>query len=140
MRFHSQHLPAWIWIPVAVLNVVLSFDRYVRHDRHDGFALVQAVFWLLMLGFWISLATTRWIFTDTALLQRRIGFRQRSIPYARITSVDPPPAGRNREAAVIVYGNEDPMTPVQRITVQPEHFADFLAALECRATHAAFHV
>jgi hypothetical protein len=74
------------------------------------------------------------------LLQRRIGFGQRRIPYEAITAIDPPAGGKARGAAVIVYGDAGPITYQQRITVEPNDFAGFMAELERHTPHASIHV
>jgi hypothetical protein len=140
MQFYRDRRAPLMWIGLAVLNVAMSADRYVRHGSHDRFALVQGILWFCILVVWTSIATTRWIFTDAALLQRRVGSRQRTLPYQSITAVDPPVYGKSREAAVIVYGDDGPITYQERLTVEPKDFAGFLAELERIAPQAVFKV
>ncbi|MGI4756286.1 MAG: hypothetical protein ACRYGF_05480 [Janthinobacterium lividum] len=122
------------------MNLTLAWMRYQHHGSHDRFALIQGVTWFLISIVWVANVTTRWIFTDTALLQRRILGQGRSVAYESITSVDLTVFGKRRETAVIVYGNAGPVTYTERLTVQPENLSAFLKALKRYAPQATFHV
>jgi hypothetical protein len=140
MQFYQDRRATLLLIALTALNTALSAVRYFRHSPHDGFALVQAITWFCMLAVCTNIATTRWTFTDTALLQRRVGFGRQTIPYESITSVDPSiVGGKKRRATVILYGNDGPITYTQRLTVEPNDLPGFLAELERHAPHAAIH-
>ncbi|MGI4854416.1 MAG: hypothetical protein ACRYF4_10270 [Janthinobacterium lividum] len=139
MTFYYPWRTALLWIAICVGNLSLDTRRYLHHG-HDRFSMVGGITWCFPLLFWVVVASTRWTFTGSALLQRRLGFTKRSVPYRSITRVEPVTAGKHREAAVIIYGNAGPVSYTERLTVQPADFVGFLAELERYAPQAAFHV
>ncbi len=137
--FYEERRVRVLSIGIAVLNLALSADRYFRHAQYHVLDLVGIVSWLTILFTWSAMATTRWIFTDEALVAKRIGARKRVVPYETIASVDPYLVSQPGECIAITLAPPTCKRP-KRLIVNPGDRVGFLAQLERHAPQATFRV